>query len=87
MSEEEAEQSFIKDGFVLSPKFNKQTQQLTKNCKLKLYRLTITEPYMKLQSTYMPEKIFESAFDKLYEVSLREVELEQQQLKDCKVGK
>ena len=87
MSEEEAEQSFIKGGLILSSKFNDQTQQLTKNCKLKLYRLTTTEPYMKLQSTYMPEKNFESAFDQLYEVSLKEVQTEQQQLEDCKVGK
>ena len=87
MSEEEAEQSFVKGEFVLSPKFDKQIQQLTKNCKLKLYRLTRTEPYMKLRSTYMSEKNFESAFDKLYEISLKEVQVEQGQFTDCNVDK
>ena len=87
MSEEEAEQSFIKDGFVLSPKFDKQIQQLTKNCKLKLYRLTTTEPYKKVASSNLDEKAYELAFDQLYEVSLREVQVEQQQLKDCQIVK
>ena len=85
MSEEEAEKVFVKGELVLSPKFDRQTQQLTKNCKLKLYRLTTTEPYKKVASSNLNEKAYELAFDQLYEVSLKEVQTEQQELKDCKV--